>query len=915
MHTHVAVPIQSAWRAHVAKRAVRAALLERRRGATALQAGWRRCSALQAHRETLSTRHAARVKLQLSWRTVSFRRGRSKAAIAVQAAVRGALARRSTGRYFTIAPHRTCGHEQRWKAGVGDLVTQLSVMHAIGTACGLTYLHTPMHHSSAQHTLRRLHRGSMCVDDIDMDEFMGLGLGERSVDTMPRGVPTLRIDFDVHELEDAVHELQHAKAPCLLILAFSYDLINASTAGAAARFRRALGVPMRTLRARSSGASEGFGFARKYRLARLRDGFSCGWHGDALRVAVHVRRGDRAWVRYGSTVFLMHQGLWTEANLGTGRPHLDGTLSLMNPQQARLAEGIYARAPPAIHFHKILQHVLRLVSANTTQACARVHVLVVSDGFGEDYHTGFGDAVNAAFVAQQDADWALLHRAHLPAPDGDGDGNGDGNGHGNGDGNGGGNKDDWALPAAMHEAERVVQRTAARATHPHAPTCGKRSPSQSPRTPSRTCTLVVGNDETATRVAIDAMSTADLLLHGWSLLPTACTRHLAVTPPSRLDVTELREACDAPALPEEAVAAVHAGLVRCSRRAATAAAAEAATAALAAAVADTHAMATNEPLWAAEDLSECDSIEPSLQLARATLAVACAGQAVRVTRLRPDPRMALCEDYLSAAECAHLIHLGTTAGALHPSRVAIHHDTPQHDPWVSGGMHTAGRTSESCSLSTRDPIVARAVERAAVLCGLTPAHAEPPQLVHYCCGQQYRPHYDYHPPSKSRAARWRSMIRGNRLVSVFVYLSACEGGGRTAFPVLGQSFTPARGRALIWYNLDRDGESDVRTLHAGAPVTAGEKWGMNIWLLERPKPRLVRATVRVRLLPMWLDEPNQQVPGVRVELQPNATESPRPQPWRCLRCGDTLLGPVGLCLCPDRYLQQVPRQRPGTRGD
>ena len=110
------------------------------------------------------------------------------------------------------------------------------------------------------------------------------------------------------------------------------------------------------------------------------------------------------------------------------------------------------------------------------------------------------------------------------------------------------------------------------------------------------------------------------------------------------------------------------------------------------------------------------------------------------------------------------------------------------------------------------------------------------------------------------------------------------------------------GRALIWYNLDRVGESDVWTLHAGAPVTAGEKWGMNIWLLERPKPRPARATVRVRLVPAWRNERNQQVPGVRVELKPSATVPPRPQSWRCERCGDTLLGPVGLCLCPDKYL-------------
>ena len=88
-------------------------------------------------------------------------------------------------------------------------------------------------------------------------------------------------------------------------------------------------------------------------------------------------------------------------------------------------------------------------------------------------------------------------------------------------------------------------------------------------------------------------------------------------------------------------------------------------------------------------------------------------------------------------------------------------------------------------------------------------------------------------------------MRGNRLVSVFVYLQLPEAGGRTAFPQLQQSFQPRAGGALLWYNLDRHGTPDERTLHAGEPVARGEKWGMNIWLRERAFPR--RAWPRVSL--------------------------------------------------------------------
>ncbi len=36
--------------------------------------------------------------------------------------------------------------------------------------------------------------------------------------------------------------------------------------------------------------------------------------------------------------------------------------------------------------------------------------------------------------------------------------------------------------------------------------------------------------------------------------------------------------------------------------------------------------------------------------------------------------------------------------------------------------------------------------------------------------------------------------------------------------------------------MNNDGEVDARVLHAGMPVEAGEKWGMNIWIREFAVP-------------------------------------------------------------------------------
>lgn len=77
--------------------------------------------------------------------------------------------------------------------------------------------------------------------------------------------------------------------------------------------------------------------------------------------------------------------------------------------------------------------------------------------------------------------------------------------------------------------------------------------------------------------------------------------------------------------------------------------------------------------------------------------------------------------------------------------------------------------------------------------------------------------------------------QGQRLVTVFVYLNDMVGGECTHFPKLNLRSKPRKGCALLWYNLDGTGAPDELTLHGGEPVTQGQKWGMNIWLRERPR--------------------------------------------------------------------------------
>lgn len=267
------------------------------------------------------------------------------------------------------------------------------------------------------------------------------------------------------------------------------------------------------------------------------------------------------------------------------------------------------------------------------------------------------------------------------------------------------------------------------------------------------------------------------------------------------------------------------------------------------------------------------------------------GHTMRVQRLRPEPRMALVEGFLSEVECRHVIE--RARAWLHPSRV-VNHAAQGEKAQVS-----AARSSSSCKVSPKDDVVIRrAVQRAAFLAGLSPQHSEAVQVVHYKPAQEYRPHFDWFSGDDARLEE-RLALRGNRLLSFFVYLQLPEAGGKTGFPTLRESFQPAAGGALVWYNLDRHGVPDEKTLHAGEPVERGEKWGMNIWLRERAVPRRVwpRVTLALHALPGGATRATLTVaaPSSKSQEADGAASTET-----CDVCGGGT-SPMGLCLCRSHY--------------
>jgi hypothetical protein len=75
--------------------------------------------------------------------------------------------------------------------------------------------------------------------------------------------------------------------------------------------------------------------------------------------------------------------------------------------------------------------------------------------------------------------------------------------------------------------------------------------------------------------------------------------------------------------------------------------------------------------------------------------------------------------------------------------------------------------------------------------------------------------------------------RGQRFMTVLIYLNEGYESGETEFPLIGVRYKGRKGGALHFRNLDPAGAPDRQTLHAGLAPTKGEKWLLSQWIRDR----------------------------------------------------------------------------------
>jgi prolyl 4-hydroxylase len=197
-----------------------------------------------------------------------------------------------------------------------------------------------------------------------------------------------------------------------------------------------------------------------------------------------------------------------------------------------------------------------------------------------------------------------------------------------------------------------------------------------------------------------------------------------------------------------------------------------------------------------------------------------AGRQVQVVAAMALPRVVVFGGLLGTDECQALME------EARPRLVR----SETVDNATGGSEVNAARTSDGMFFERGEtPLIDRIERRIADLLGWPLERGEGLQILRYRPGAEYKPHHDYFDP---RYAGTPKILErgGQRVATVVMYLNTPEGGGSTTFPDVGLEVAPVQGNA-VFFSYDR-AHASTRTLHGGAPVTAGEKWVATKWLRE-----------------------------------------------------------------------------------
>lgn len=177
------------------------------------------------------------------------------------------------------------------------------------------------------------------------------------------------------------------------------------------------------------------------------------------------------------------------------------------------------------------------------------------------------------------------------------------------------------------------------------------------------------------------------------------------------------------------------------------------------------------------------------------------------------------EDFLSKDECETVI--GVIDQVLEPSTVTSNEE--------------GYRTSRTSYWHEYDPELAAYMDKKmSSILNVHPMFSEAIQGVRYDEGEYFKEHVDWFDKQHNQGEFVADY--GQRTWTVMIYLNDVEAGGETHFRHIDYSFTPKRGTAVLWNNLNIHGRGNAMATHEALPVTKGTKYIITKWFREQRDP-------------------------------------------------------------------------------
>jgi prolyl 4-hydroxylase len=154
------------------------------------------------------------------------------------------------------------------------------------------------------------------------------------------------------------------------------------------------------------------------------------------------------------------------------------------------------------------------------------------------------------------------------------------------------------------------------------------------------------------------------------------------------------------------------------------------------------------------------------------------------------------------------------------------------DSEVVGGKNMHVRNSQQCWIPKNSPIARPIYEKISKIFNIPIENAEDLQVVRYLPGQYFNEHHDSCCDNNDKCSAFAKK-GGQRALTVLIYLNNEFSEGHTYFKNLNTMVKPPAGNAVVFYPLAvNTSKCHPLALHAGMPVTEGEKWIANIWFRE-----------------------------------------------------------------------------------